>query len=260
MWNPTAHRIIREQSIAGAGSLRELWTRHPFLRAHFADEDELAMSAFDACGLTELAQQLQADKAEREAERVNYPRRRTCCTDGTLNFFIYGQIGDGGFSAKHFEAAIEQHQPAALTLWIDSRGGSMLDCRKICQRIRAYGANSTAIIERAAYSAAANIAITCRHRIMRPEAVLMIHGLQIQFTGTLQLLRESLRSYEDRDRETAHAIADRCKLNVFEVAQMMQAETYLSAADALKLGMVDAIEPERKAGGLRSIPQILECQ
>lgn len=155
---------------------------------------------------------------------------------------IFGSIGwevtPAGVSAKLKEAG-----PGALTVRINSPGGVVVDGIAIASMLRRHG-NATAIVEGIAASAASVIAIGARRVVMAQGAYLMIHNPWSTAIGEAADLRKEASVLDSIAGELAKLYADASggKLTAEQALAMMEEETWLTAEQAVEVGLAHAIE------------------
>lgn len=131
----------------------------------------------------------------------------------------------------------------ALELTINSGGGSVFAGFEIYSMLRRAKCPTEAVVESLAASAASTIMVGCNKVILSPVAQVMIH---LPTTGTEGNSHDHERSRNMLDSITESILngyqlkcggkADRDKLR-----QMMERESWLSAQDAVALGLADDI-------------------
>lgn len=162
----------------------------------------------------------------------------------SIEVLIYDEIGLWGISAARFIdelKAIDDGQ-AAITVAINSPGGDVFDGFAIHNALLRLGARCTVRIDGLAASAASVIACGGHQVVMAANAMLMIHNPWTFTYGSAHDLRKTA-DMMDKARDGILA-AYRRKAPAIEDAtliQMLDEETWLSADEALALGLVDVI-------------------
>ncbi|MGH6898652.1 MAG: head maturation protease, ClpP-related [Geminicoccaceae bacterium] len=168
---------------------------------------------------------------------------------GGAEIVIYDEIGAFGTPAKAFLDEPKALGPVAeLTVRINSPGGSVFDGVAIYNALKRHDAAITVWIDGIAASIASMIAMAGDEVIMPENAMLMLHdpsGLVIGTAADMRAMAEAL------DRMKAGMVAayrDKSGRGEAEIEALMQAETWLSAHEALQLGLADRVEvPVRMA-------------
>jgi ATP-dependent Clp protease, protease subunit len=162
---------------------------------------------------------------------------------------IYDEIGAFGIPAKAFLDELKALGPAPeLTLRINSPGGSVFDGVAIYNALKRHDAAITVWIDGIAASIASMIAMAGDEIVMPENAVLMLHdpsGLVMGTAADMRLMAEAL------DKMKAGMVAayrDKSGRDDAEIEGLMAAETWLSAQEAVDLGLADRVEqPVRMA-------------
>jgi ATP-dependent Clp endopeptidase proteolytic subunit ClpP len=162
---------------------------------------------------------------------------------------IYDEIGAFGIPAKAFLDELKALPPRAdLTLRINSPGGSVFDGVAIYNALKRHEGRVTVLVDGLAASIASMIAMAGDEVVMPANAMLMLHdpsGLVMGAAGDMRSMADAL------DKMKAGMVgAYRAKsgLDHAEIEALMQAETWLTAEEAVELGLADRIdEPVRMA-------------
>jgi len=162
----------------------------------------------------------------------------------SIEVLIYDEIGLWGISAGRFidELKAMDDGRAQITVAINSPGGDVFDGFAIHNALLRLGERCTVRIDGLAASAASVIACGGHQVVMAANAMLMIHNPWTFTYGAAQDLRKTA-DMMDKARDGILA-AYRRKAPAIEDAaliQMLDEETWLSADEALALGLVDVI-------------------
>jgi ATP-dependent Clp protease protease subunit len=162
---------------------------------------------------------------------------------------IYDEIGAFGIPAKGFLDELKALGPVpALTLRINSPGGSVFDGVAIYNALRRHEARVTVWIDGVAASIASMIAMAGDEVVMPENAMLMLHdpsGLVIGTAADMRVMAEALHKMK---AGMVVAYRDKSGRDDAEIEALMAAETWLSAQEAVELGLADRVEqPVRMA-------------
>ncbi len=154
----------------------------------------------------------------------------------------------GGVSPQAFIAQLKG-MTGPVALRINSPGGDVFAAKAICQAIREYPDPITATVDGLAASAASLVAVSADTCQMAPGSFLMIHkawtvrmGNADDFTAAAALLGKVDVSLAETYAAKAQGVAD-------DFAAMMAAETWITAVEAVELGLADVvIEATKKTG------------
>lgn len=173
---------------------------------------------------------------------------------GSLELLVYGEIGCWGVSAQEVVRQLQDLRPTSVTVRINSCGGDAFDGVAICNALKSSGAAVTCIIEGIAASAASCVAMAGRV-VMRLGAMMMIHPASAFGGGDAESLRKGAEMLE---RVTSSLVDIYCRKSGKpreQIEPLVAAETWLTAAEALALGLADEIDgsvaPQACAGGIR---------
>jgi ATP-dependent Clp protease, protease subunit len=160
---------------------------------------------------------------------------------------IYGEIGWDATAAS-FHRALSDAPAGGVTVRLNSPGGSVFDGLAIGSLIRNHG-KVTAIVDGLAASAASIIFVAASRRVMAPGTMLMIHNPWSMVGGTSDDMRKEAEVLDTIAGEMAKLYADASggKLSAKDAEKLMDAETWLTAEQALEIGLADAIEGKAKA-------------
>ena len=127
---------------------------------------------------------------------------------------------------------------------INSGGGDVFAAHAIHNQLVAYKGRVTVVIDGLAASAATIIAVAGDRIIMPANALFMIHNPAIglsDYYGAEELLKaaEALNTIKG---SIVAAYRKRCKASAEELVAMMDAETWMGAAECLEKGFVDEIQ------------------
>jgi ATP-dependent Clp protease, protease subunit len=162
---------------------------------------------------------------------------------------IYDEIGAFGIPAKAFLDELKALGPvAALTVRINSPGGSLFDGVAIYNALKRHDARVTVWIDGIAASIASVIAMAGDEVIMPENAMLMIHDPSALVIGTAADMRGMAEALDKMKAGMVAAYRDKSGRDDAEIEALMRDETWLSAKEALNLGLADRIEqPVRMA-------------
>lgn len=177
---------------------------------------------------------------------------------------IHDEIGAYGVSAKDFIAEIGKLPgDAALALRLNSPGGSVFDAVAIYNALRRHAGKVTVTIDGIAASAASYIAMAGDEVVMPENAFLMIHDPSGLVMGTAADMRAMAEALDKIAGALIKGYAAKSGKAEDEVAQLMAAETWFTAAEAVEAGFADRlIEPVQIAatfdiGRFRNAPPVL---
>ncbi|MBB4814669.1 MULTISPECIES: head maturation protease, ClpP-related [Pseudomonas] len=162
----------------------------------------------------------------------------------TIEVFVYGEIGTWGVSANQFVQDLRAMDDgvSAVVVAFNSIGGDLFDGLAIHNALSRLGERCTGRIDALAASAA-SVAVCGAHRVViAANAMLMIHN-PYTFTGGDA---EDFRRVADVLDQTLEAIIAAYKskapdIDEAELRRMVDAETWLTANEAVALGLADEV-------------------
>jgi len=160
----------------------------------------------------------------------------------SADVYIYDEIGGYGVDAKSFMSSLDElGEIENINLRINSPGGSITEGNAIFNALKRHSAKVTTYIDGIAASMGSVIAMAGDEIRMASNAFLMIHNPWTVSIGDSEQLRK------DAD------LMDKMKLNIInaysrsgysaeELNDLMDAETWLTADEALAADFVDSID------------------
>ena len=161
-----------------------------------------------------------------------------------IEIFVYGEIGTWGVTANQFVQDLRAMDDGVspVTVAFNSIGGDLFDGLAIHNALSRLGERCTGRIDALAASAA-SVAVCGAHRVViAANAMLMIHN-PYTFTGGDA---EDFRRVADVLDQTLEAIIAAYKakapdIDEVELRRLVNAETWLTANEAVALGLADEV-------------------
>jgi ATP-dependent protease ClpP protease subunit len=165
-------------------------------------------------------------------------------TERVIEVFVYGEIGAWGVTANQFVQDLRAMDDGVseVVAAFNSVGGDLFDGLAMHNALRRLGARCTGRIDALAASAA-SVAVCGAHKVVIAEsAILMIHNPWTYAAGDA----EDFRKVADVLDQTMEAIIAAYKakapnIDEVELRRLVAAETWLTASEALALGLADEI-------------------
>lgn len=175
-------------------------------------------------------------------------------TDDELVIDLFDSIGRGfwseGITAKSIARALAEHGDAkSIVVRVNSPGGDVFEGTAIYNLLRAHGGNVTVRIIGIAASMASVIALAGSRVEMAANALFMIHNPWALEIGDANEMRRTA-AWLDKIKTTLLEVYDgHSNLGRDAIAKLMDAETWMTAAEAEEAGFVDEVlavadEPE----------------
>ncbi|WP_100618755.1 head maturation protease, ClpP-related [Bacillus cereus] len=159
---------------------------------------------------------------------------------------VYGSIG-GWFSENNAEAIrrkIQDVKAEKIHVHINSGGGSAFDGVAICNQLKQHSAEIIVHIDGWAASAASVIAMAGDKIIMPSNTMMMIHQASTFEYGNADLFEKTARDLRKIDSALAASYKKRFVGTDEELKQLLKDETWLTAEEAVALGLADEIADE----------------
>lgn len=162
------------------------------------------------------------------------------------DLLIYGEIG-WDVQASEVVAQIQSMDAEDITVRVNSPGGDVYDGLAIMNALIAHEGMVTAVVEGLAASAASFIAVGGADRVvMRPTAELMIHDAMSFVGGNSDEMLRAITDLERISDNLAGIYATKAGGDSGEWRDLMKAETWYSAQEAVDVGLADAVEDGRR--------------
>lgn len=171
--------------------------------------------------------------------------------DRVGELLLYGPISNDQFwgdevTPKQIDADIKTLGDLdVLNVRINSPGGSVSAGQAIYALLKR---NTTptkcAYIDGLAASTASIVPLGCDHIIMAGNALQMIHRPYMTVTGNADFLQERTALLLKNEDIIIDIYAEKTSLPRDKIKEMMNAETWMNAKEALELGFIDEIENE----------------
>jgi ATP-dependent Clp endopeptidase proteolytic subunit ClpP len=163
--------------------------------------------------------------------------------DRGAEIVIYVEIGAFGLPAKAFLDELKALGPVAeLTVRINSPGGSVFDGVAIYNALKRHDARVTVWVDGIAASIASMIAMAGDDVVMPENAMLVLHDPSGLVAGTAADMRAMADALDRMKAGMVAAYRDKSGRDDAEIEALMAAETWLSAAEAVDLGLADRVE------------------
>lgn len=178
------------------------------------------------------------------ASKIPAPRLQSNTNGGTLELMLYGDIGDDWFGIGP-TAVAEQLRAAGdiseIVVRINSRGGDVFDGATIYNLLASQGVPVNVVIDGLAASAASYIAMVGETVTMGEGAMLMIHNPYCFALGNANELRKTADMLDKVRDSMLSGYMKRYSGTEDELKAALDAETWMTADDAKKVGLCDEI-------------------
>lgn len=157
--------------------------------------------------------------------------------------YIYGVIDPvWGISAQGVAYALQQANGEDVTLRINSGGGSIWEGVAIYNLLKAYAGKVTAVVDGIAGSMASVIAEGASEVVMGEGSLFFIHcPLVTNGGGNAEQLRKLAEDLDKHEAGIVDIYAARTGKSADEIRALMQAETFMTAQEAVANGFADRV-------------------
>lgn len=128
-----------------------------------------------------------------------------------------------------------------ITLWINSPGGDVFAAAQIYNMLMDYPYEVTVKIDALAASAASVIAMAGTKVCMSPVAMLMVHNPATIAIGDSEEMQKAIDMLSEVKESIMNAYEIKSGLSRNKISRLMDAETWMNAKEAKKLGFADEI-------------------
>jgi ATP-dependent Clp endopeptidase proteolytic subunit ClpP len=163
----------------------------------------------------------------------------------TTDIYIYDEIGYWGITAQDFVQSLAQVTTPNINLYISSPGGSVFDGLAMYNSLVRHQSRVNVTIDGLAASAAAFIAMAGDQVEIARNAIMMIHdawGLAIGGPADMAEMAELLDMHSDN---IADIFSQHGNGTAAEFRDLMRAETWMTAQEAVDLGLADRVVNSR---------------
>ncbi|HAG3253126.1 TPA: Clp protease ClpP [Salmonella enterica] len=166
---------------------------------------------------------------------------------------LYGYIGEwDDISSAEVVKQLKEITAKTIVVRINSYGGSVFTAQAILSSLKRHPANVTVYIDGIAASAATIIAMAGDKIIIPANAMMMIHNPWTFAAGDSEELRGIAEMMDKVRNSILAAYREKTGLSDEKLIELMDAETWFSADEAVELGFADEVEkPMRMAASLK---------
>lgn len=161
--------------------------------------------------------------------------------------FIYDDIGPewlGLVGSKSVMGELSKFKGKPITVRINSPGGDVVEAQAIYNALRRHsdsGGEVTIEVDALAASAASFIAMAGDKVRMAENAMMMIHKAWSIAIGNADEMRASAGVLDKFDGVLAATYAAKSGIDVRDITELLAAETWLTAEEAIEKGLADEI-------------------
>lgn len=167
--------------------------------------------------------------------------------------YIYDEITEFGSDPQNLIDDINNIDTPYINIRINSPGGYVFDGVAIYNAIKSHPAQVSVYIDALAASIASVIAMAGDKIEMAENSFLMIHNAWLLTVGNKEELRREADLLEKLDESIANIYASRTGMEIGKIMEMMGAETWIGADEAIEMGFIDSIGENKKIAALTTI-------
>lgn len=160
--------------------------------------------------------------------------------------WIYDYLGIQNTSPGKVAQALNDANGEDVDIDINSGGGDVFAGSEIYSAIRAYPGKVNIHVVGIAASAASVIACAA-HSDIAPTAQMMVHNVSTYADGNYHDMDKMSGTLKQADRAIAAAYMEKSGMSEEDALQLMDAETWLTAQDAVDYGLIDEISENKNA-------------
>lgn len=180
---------------------------------------------------------------ERKRGEKPAPWYRIQNSGATAEVLIYDEIDPyWGVSAATFAKDLAQIDADSITVRINSPGGDVYEGLAILNTLRGHRARITTVVDGIAASAASFIAMAGAEVVICRNAEIMIHDARMWAGGNADEMRKHVETLDRTSDNIASIYAEKAGGTAEEWRELMRAETWFSAAEAVAAGLADRVE------------------
>jgi ATP-dependent Clp protease, protease subunit len=169
-------------------------------------------------------------------------------SEDSAEIFIYDEIGLWGITAKDFIDELKKVSAKNITLRINSPGGDVFDGLAIYNALKRHAAQVSVTVDGIAASMASVVAMAGDKISMPENAMMMIHDPWGFAIGSADEMRDLAEVIDKINSGLISTYVNKSGKSAEEISALMSDETWLTAKEALDLGLADEIaEPIRMA-------------
>ncbi|MFQ3902724.1 head maturation protease, ClpP-related [Staphylococcus sp. 50Mo3-1] len=169
-------------------------------------------------------------------------------TQNKGEIYIYGDIvsskwDETDVTAVDFKNELNQLSDVSeIDVHINSAGGNVFEGHAIYNMLKMHKAKVNIYVDALAASIASVIAMSGDTIFMHKNSFMMIHNSWIMTLGNSKDLRQTADLLDKTDQSSNNAYLDKAtNLSEAELKQLLEAETWLTADEALEKGLADEI-------------------
>ncbi|HDR6244501.1 TPA: Clp protease ClpP [Bacillus cereus] len=158
--------------------------------------------------------------------------------------YMHGTVGAGWWgdiTAKKTREMFDNIDADEIELHIHSVGGDAFEGVAICNYLRNHSSKITIVVDGLCASAASVIAMGADKVIMPSNTTMMVHRAATYAFGNADSLEKQAKKLRDVDASLIQSYKNRFNGEFFELEELLDNETYMTAETAKSYGFCDEI-------------------
>lgn len=155
--------------------------------------------------------------------------------------WIYELFGMPAASPNAFREELEPYKDKDITVWINSFGGDVFAAAGIYNILKEHKGKVTVKVDGKAMSAASVIAMAGSDIQMSPVGIMMIHNPMTFASGDERDMKKTMEILGTVKDTLINAYMGKTHKNKEQISTMMDDESWMSAAVAVKEGFADSV-------------------
>lgn len=154
--------------------------------------------------------------------------------------WVYDWLDMDYTSPKKVNEALALAAGKEIDVFINSGGGDVFSGSEIYSALRAYSGKVNIHVVGIAASAASVVACA-GHSDISPTAMMMIHNVSSGARGDYHAMDKESEILQKANKAVSLAYEEKCGISTDEALKMMDRESWLTAPEAVELGLIDEI-------------------
>lgn len=179
-------------------------------------------------------------------QRLSYRFVSAAADKKRVELLLYSQIGEtwlgNGVTARKFREDLKQHAGKDILVRINSPGGSVFDGMAIYHALNEHDGNVDVCVDALAASIASVIAMAGRKITIKRGAMFMVHNPWTFAMGDAEDMRKEADVLDKIRNGMVDIYVARTAAKKDKVSDLLDAETWLDADEAIALGFADSVD------------------
>ncbi len=161
----------------------------------------------------------------------------TICTNDESAFYRW--FGMDASCPKDVRQAVAEANGAQLCVYINSPGGDVSAAAEMYTLLREYG--NTKIIVTGLAGSAASVIACAGYCEIAPVGLFFLHRANTRASGNKNDLQKAVQMLDAVDETIATAYCSKTKKSKNEMLELMEADSWIPASQAVEIGLADAV-------------------